>query len=104
LRHLGFIPGFGFELGLGMDKSLFFQVAMTSRAHLAKAFVVKAGVGGGISFEYSYYVPAVVGFDLFIKRNLCLTSNLTYFLFGTDAVQGSMRFNAGFAVAGRYEN
>jgi hypothetical protein len=105
LRFLGFIPGFGFELGLGLDKSLFFQSAITSRAHLAKPFVIKAGIGlVNVSFENGWYLPVMAGCDLFIKRNLCFTANYSYFAVGNSNLQGNIRVSAGLAVAGRYEN
>lgn len=104
LRFLSFIPGFAFDLGIGMDKGLFFQAAPSIRMRLVKPLEVKVGAGGGYSFEYSPYVPVIAGINIFIRKNLCLTANMSYFAAGKDEIKGSLRVTGGIAIAGRYEN
>ena len=66
--------------------------------------VFKAGIGGGIHFEYSYYVPVIAGFDIMISKNTTLTANISVPVMGNDEIKNTIRATVGVAMSGRYEN
>lgn len=104
LKFLGKVPGFAFELGLGYDYGLFFQVAPSIRMKVLDKLYLKAGVGMGYNFEQSLYAPLLAGVDIYITDYVGFNISYCKLLAAAATIENSSRIIGSVSISGRYEN
>jgi len=81
LAFLKFIPGFGMDLQIGVNKGFFVQNAVCVRVKPVDTLplIAKAGAGFGIRFGGNgLYIPIIIGADYFVTEKIAAMTVLTF--------------------------
>jgi len=82
LAFLKFIPGFGMDLHIGVNKGFFVQNAVCVRVKPVDTLplIAKAGAGFGIRFGGTgLYIPIIIGADYFVTEKIAAMTVITFY-------------------------